>query len=58
MGLRLPGQRGELDRSLADRDAGPRAGQDIAAREHGGNQQRKGRGQDLQTQHDTHSPTD
>ena len=37
--LGLPGHRGDLDRGLADRDAGPRPGQQLAAREHGGNEQ-------------------
>ena len=57
MRLGLPGQRGDLHRALADRDAGARAGQQIAAREHGGNQQRNSRGQNLQT-HETHSLAD
>ena len=55
MKLGVPGQRGDLDRAVADRDAGMRAGQQLAAREHGGNEQRNSRGQDLETQHDTHS---
>src|SRR5580693_9566461 len=52
MELGLPGQRCDLHRSGADRNAGPRAGQQLAASEYGGNHQWRRRDQNLQTHHD------
>src|ERR1700687_390792 len=53
MKLGLPGQVRDLDRGLADGDTGPRARQQLAAREHRGNDQWNSRRQNLETQHDT-----
>src|SRR5205823_1444749 len=52
----LPGQKGEMDRYVGHRDAGPRAGQQIAAGEKAGNRQGDNGGQDLETQHGTLAP--
>src|SRR3954447_10002482 len=48
-----PEQRRQLDRGVAEGDAGMRDRSDLAAGKHRGPQQGNNRGQDLETQHDT-----
>jgi hypothetical protein len=49
----MPGDGSDLDRGIADGDAGVRARQPSAACEHSGKDQWNNRGQNLETQHDT-----